>query len=256
MNRDWQNRYEVGHLATHMAGDLAHKIYNSSFDVEWKADESPVTIADRNAESKIRDIISRHFPNDGFLGEEHEDHPGSSGYRWVIDPIDGTRSFVRGIPLWATLVGLEHYGDAIAGFCYIPVLGHTYRALRGEGAFCNDKQIHVSTETSLANSMFCYSGSQYFRKANASEAFHRLHDATDRQRGLGDFYGFMMVAQGSAELMLDHGVHAWDVAALIPILEEAGGQLTNWQGKRGIDAPDALASNGKLHAQALQLLHG
>ena len=198
----------------------------------------------------------RHFPNDGFLGEEHEDHPGTSGYRWVIDPIDGTRSFVRGIPLWATLVGLEFHGDPHCWLLLRPgVLDIRIVPCGAKGRSATTNGFTFQTKRPCEFDVLLLRFA-ILSQGNASEAFQRLHDATDRQRGLGDFYGFVIVAQGSAEVMLDHGVHAWDVAALIPILEEAGGQLTNWKGERGIDAPDALASNGKLHAQALQLLHG
>src|SRR5207253_1373809 len=125
--------------------------------VEWKQDNSPVTIADREAEALLRQTLLTAFPNDGFLGEESGDKPGSSGFRWIIDPIDGTRSFVRGIPIWATLVGLEYKGELIAGVTYLPALQETYRALRGDGAFRGDRPIHVSRVSQLAAAHLFYS---------------------------------------------------------------------------------------------------
>jgi len=110
MNPDWRSRYDLAIAASHAGGDLALEYFDNSFEVEWKKDNSPVTVADRGAEALIRKMVAEHFPNDGFLGEEYGDQPGTSGYRWIIDPIDGTRSFVRHIPLWATLVGIEYDG--------------------------------------------------------------------------------------------------------------------------------------------------
>src|ERR1700724_1445342 len=130
MNPDFRNRYELAMEATRKAGRLALGYFDKDIPVEWKADESPVTRADREAESFLRETFGKAFPRDGFLGEEHGEQPGSSGFRWVIDPIDGTRSFVRGVPLWATLVGLEYKGELIAGITYLPALNQTFRALR------------------------------------------------------------------------------------------------------------------------------
>src|SRR5579884_3713811 len=150
MSPEWKARYELAVTAAEEAGRIARghfpDIAISEFarQVEWKPDQSPVTIADRQAEEYLRSTLLGKFPLDGFLGEESGDQPGSSGFRWIIDPVDGTRSFVRGIPLWATLVGLEYRDEPIAGVAVLPVLGHTYRALRGDGAFRNDHRIRVS----------------------------------------------------------------------------------------------------------------
>lgn len=254
MNPDWRSRYDLAVQAAREAGDIARTTFNSSFEVEWKEDESPVTVADRAAEKHVREAVASRFPTDGFLGEEYGDQPGTSGYRWVIDPIDGTRSFVRGIPLWATLVGLEYRGELIAGVCYAPAMGHLYRAARGDGAYRDDHRIRVSDTADVSASLMCYSGWTYFRAAGREQAFFDLSARTDRQRGYADYYGFVLVAQGSCELMLDHGVHAWDVAALIPIVEEAGGRLTAWDGTRTIHRPDVVATNGRIHDAVLSVL--
>ena len=146
MNTEWKSRYAAAAEATRKAGDLAKSWYDRGFDVEWKADNSPVTIADKSAEELLRSELKRHFPNDAFLGEEYGDEPGTSGYRWIIDPIDGTRSFVRHIPIWATLVGLEYKGEQIGGLAYMsPSMNLMYRALRGDGAYLDDRRrIRVS----------------------------------------------------------------------------------------------------------------
>ncbi|HEX4610667.1 MAG TPA: inositol monophosphatase family protein [Urbifossiella sp.] len=254
MQSDWQTRYELAVEAARKAGDLARAYYETTFDIESKADDSPVTIADRQAEQLIRALVTKSFPDDGFLGEEFGDQPGGSGFRWVIDPIDGTRSFVRHIPIWATLIGLEYRGEPIGGVAYIPVLGQVYRALRGDGAFVNDRRIHVSKTDRLGDALMCYSSLNWFAKVGKEAAFLELVRRTQRQRGFGDFYGFCLVAEGACDFMLDHGVHEWDVSALKAIVEEAGGAFTDWGGTPTSKTPDVVASNGTLHADVLAVL--
>jgi histidinol-phosphatase len=254
VNSEWRNRYELAVEAARTAGQVALRYFDGEFTVEWKSDDSPVTVADRETEQSLRRTLLASFPNDGFLGEEFGDTPGSSGFRWIIDPIDGTRSFVRGIPLWATLVGLEYRGEQIAGIAEVPALGHAYRALRGDGAYRNDRRIRVSGVADLSQALVFYSSLSWFIKAERHEQFLELVRRTDRTRGYGDFYGFVLVAQGSGELMVEHGVHAWDVAAIKPLIEEAGGRFSDWSGTPSIHRPDVLISNGKLHDEALALL--
>jgi histidinol-phosphatase len=256
MNPEWRTRYEVAVEAARQAGQLALRYFDAGLAVEWKQDKSPVTVADREAESLLRTTLLGRFPDDGFLGEEHGEQPGRSGFRWIIDPIDGTRSFVRGIPIWATLVGLEYRDEQIAGVCELPVFGQTYRALRGDGAYRGDRRLRVSDVATLEESMIFYSSLSWFIRAGRQDEFMELALRTQRQRGFGDFYGFVLVAQGSGELMVEHGVHSWDVAALKPILEEAGGRLTDWDGTPTIHRTDVIASNGRLHDTALQILNG
>jgi histidinol-phosphatase len=254
MNPDWRSRYEVAVEAARKAGRLALGYYEGQLVVQWKEDHSPVTAADREAEALLRATLLGKFPQDGFLGEESGDAPGSSGYRWIIDPIDGTRSFVRGVPLWGTLVGLEYRGEQIAGVADAPALGHTYRALRGDGAYRNDRRIRVSDVADLAEAHLFYSSVSWFVKAGRQDTFLNLAARTERQRGYGDFYGFVLVAQGSGDVMLEYGCHAWDLSAVTAIVEEAGGRLTDWRGRQDISEPDVVASNGRLHQQILQLL--
>ncbi len=254
MYPDWRTRYELAIEVTQQAGQLALRYFDTALSVEWKSNQSPVTVADREAEQLLRTKLLGEFPKDGFLGEEFGETKGESGFRWIIDPIDGTRSFVRGVPLWGTLVGLEYEGEQIAGVVAIPAIRQLFRALRGDGAYRDDRRIHVSDVATLDKSHVYYSGLNWFIKGGCKDAFLDLMGRTERQRGFGDFYGFLLVAQGSGELMIDYGVHAWDVAALMPIVEEAGGQFSDWDGKPTIHRPDVLASNGKLHAEALALL--
>jgi histidinol-phosphatase len=255
VNPDWRSRYEVAVDAARSAGRLALGYFDGSLAVESKSDDSPVTVADREAEALLRQTLSAAFPQDGFLGEEYGDTPGSSGYRWILDPIDGTRSFVRGIPLWGTLVGLEYRGETIAGVAEAPALGQTWRALRGDGAYRGERRLHVSEAADLSKALVFYSGLYWFDQAGVRGHFLDLCAATHIQRGFGDFYGFVLVAQGSGELMVEFSVHAWDVAALKPIVEEAGGRFSNWDGGDSIHHPDVVVSNGKVHDAALQALN-
>jgi histidinol-phosphatase len=256
LNPEWKTRYEAAVDAARQASQLALRYYEAALTVEWKNDLSPVTVADREAEALLRTTLLGKFARDGFLGEESGDTPGSSGFRWIIDPIDGTRSFVRGVPLWGTLVGLEYKGEQIAGVVEVPALGHSYRALRGDGAYRGERRLRVSDVSTLEEAHLFYSSISWFVKAGCHGAFLELARRTQRQRGFGDFYGFVLVAQGSGELMIEHGVHPWDMAALKPILEEAGGRLTDWADQPTIYQPDVIGSNGRLHAEALRILHG
>jgi histidinol-phosphatase len=262
MNADWQVRYERALEAAEQAARLALGYFpdldrvSRPAPVEWKADQSPVTIADRETENLLRSTLLEAFPNDAFLGEEHGAKPGSTGFRWIIDPIDGTRSFVRGIPLWATLVGLEYLDEQIAGVAVAPALGHTYRALRGDGAFRGNRPIQVSKVNTLDQAMLFHCSLRWFIQAGRENALLQLSELTQRQRGFGDFFGFVLLAQGSGELVLENGTHPWDLAALKVILEEAGGRLTSWDGTADIFRPDTLASNGLLHEAALRIMNG
>jgi histidinol-phosphatase len=262
VNAAWRNRYEVAVEATKAGGQMALQHFGGTLAAEWKpstdpwktSTSSPVTVADRATERLLRDRLSAAFPGDGFLGEEYGDQPGTTGYRWIIDPIDGTRNYFRGIPIWGTLVGLEQNGKMIGGFVELPALGESYRAMRGEGAFCNDQRIAVSKVGTLADTTMLYTALSWFLKPGRQEAFVDLMTRTQAQRGFGDVYGFMLVARGCADLMLEYGVHAWDVAAVLPIIEEAGGTYTNYDGGQDIHKPDVLVSNGLLHAESLAIL--
>jgi histidinol-phosphatase len=254
MNPDWRTRYDLAVEAARKAGDLARTYFETTFAVETKADNSPVTIADKNAESLIREMVSAAFPGDGFLGEEFGDQPGTTGFRWVIDPIDGTKMFIRGVPLWGTLVGLEYRGEQIAGVCYAPGLGQLWRALRGDGAYRDDRKVRVSDVAEVARGTVCYTDLNWFRRHARQDAFLRLSGRAASTRGFGDWYGFALVAQGSVEAIADCGLHPWDAAAVKVLVEEAGGRFTDWDDTPTIHRPDVLATNGKVHAEALSIL--
>jgi histidinol-phosphatase len=255
MNAEWRQRYETAQDITRRAGELALRYFDRNVQIEWKHDASPVTVADREAEQLLRTELLRAFPSDGFLGEESGDHAGTSGYRWIIDPVDGTRNFVRAIPMWGTLVGLEYKGEPIAGLVEAPAMGQSYRALRGDGAWRGDRRLHVSDVNRLADATMFYTSLSWFERAGKRDVFLDLAMSVQTQRGYGDYYGHVLVAQSSGELMVEHGVHIWDVAAILPIVEEAGGRFTDWDGNRTIQRPDVLISNGHLHDAALHILN-
>lgn len=254
MNAEWKDRYMRGLDAAHEAGRKALEFFDRPLTVEWKANESPVTVADREAEQVLKTKLLNRFPEDGFIGEEFGTTEGRSDYTWIVDPVDGTRSFVRGIPFWGTLVGLLYRGEPIAGICYIPPLNITYRALRGDGAYRDHRKLSVSSVERWPESQVFFSNLTLFMVDSAREGFLAVLNQAQRTRGYGDFYGFMLVAQGSGEVMLEYGVSPWDVAALVPIVEEAGGTFSDWDGQPTIHRPDVLATNGKMHQPALELL--
>src|SRR5262249_27376883 len=189
----WRTRYELGVEAAQKAGQLALSYFDRGIDVEWKEDKSPVTLADRSAEELLRKTLLGKFPEDGFLGEEFGDRAGTSGYRWIVDPIDGTRNYVRNIPIWGTLVGLTYQGKTIAGVIDVPAMGQTYRALRGDGAYRGDRRIHVSKVNSLAEATIFYTSLSWFQRAGRTDSFLELSKRTQTQRGFGDFYGHVLV---------------------------------------------------------------
>lgn len=256
MTAEIKARYEKGIDFARAAGKVALGYFGKGVHVETKGDESPVTVADREAEKCLRAAISAAFPGDGFLGEEFGDTPGTTGFRWIMDPIDGTRSFVRGIPLWGTMVGLEHEGELVAGMIDCACQGSTWHAMRGHGAWRDSTRIQMSSVTEMSKANLFYSGLNWFVKAGREKQFLELVRQTERQRGYGDWYGFMLAAQGSGEAMIEYGVHAWDVAAVVPIILEAGGKFTNWDGGLDIFKPDVIASNAALHKGLLAILNG
>jgi len=240
-------------LARHAAG-VAMRWYRRDVAVDTKGDGSPVTIADREAEQAARAWLAQRFPADGVMGEEFGVVRPEAPRRWIIDPIDGTKNYIRGIPIWGTLLGLEFENDLVGGIVVAPALGQTWHGLRGEGAYRNDKKIRVTDTPKLSQSHLFYSSLTWIQKSGKTKGFLDLIDNSERQRGFGDFYGFMLVAQGAGEAMIDHGLHPWDVAALKPIVDEAGGLLTNWDGGFSIHRSDVVGSNRLIHTRLLESL--
>ena len=255
MDIETQSRAVLARGAILRAGRLALDYFERGVAVESKADQTPVTVADRGAEQLLREAIEREFPDDGFLGEELGDRPTRTGYKWIIDPIDATKNFIRGIPLFATLVGLEQQGQMVAGFAYVPALGYLYHAVRGGGAFKNDRPIHASSIDQLEEAQLVYSSLAWFDKTGTQEEFLALLRRVGRSRGFGDFYGHLLVAEGAAEIALEPQLNPWDCAALKPIVEEAGGVVTDWNGQNTIYGQGCVSVNAALHRLVLEQLH-
>jgi histidinol phosphatase-like enzyme (inositol monophosphatase family) len=232
--------------------------------VERKSDASPVTIADRSAEQLLRERIAAQFPKDGILGEEFGAQQGSSDFTWILDPIDGTKSFISGVPFYGTLIGVEHGGRALAGFIYMPALDEGVYAAVGEGAWyfrgaAAPRRCHVSQKSRLAEGLFVTSQIDNFAKRGAAAAFEAIQEAASITRTWGDCYGYLLVATGRAEVMIDPILNVWDAAAVQPIVEEAGGSFTDWQGctdRQGqatIHAGEAIATNSRVLDEVLAI---
>ena len=241
--------------AARAAGEIALTYYRGSFDVVIKPDQTPVTQADREAEQAIVTILGRAFPECGFLGEEFGGH-GSTERRFIIDPIDGTKNFVRRIPVWATLIALEESGEVTAGVVYNPATSELYAAERGGGAHLNGAPIRVSDTGDLAQAHLIHAGLGLLRTSTYWDGFLRLVDATSRQRGFGDYLGYGLVAEGKAEIYAELDLKPWDLAPCKILVEEAGGRFTDFDGRPTIYTGSALATNGRLHDAALSLLRG
>ncbi len=226
--------------------------------VEWKADDSPVTTADREAEAAIRAVVRSAFPDDGWIGEETGAEDGTSGRRWIVDPVDGTRNFVRGIPLWSTLVACEEEAPGgarvIASCAHLPALDECYDAALGGGARCNGQPVAVSRIGRIEDALFCYYTFEWFRNHGLEGVFRELSLRSAVQRGGGDAYMHLLVASGRAEIALDPGVKVWDIAATSLIVSEAGGRVTTLDGRSDLRAGDALLSNGALHNEVVALV--
>ena len=244
---------EAATEAARAAGEVALKYYRSGFDVTIKPDLTPVTQADREAEQVIVEILRRAFPDHGFLGEEFGER-GPRDRRFIIDPIDGTKNFVRRIPVWATLIALEEAGEVTVGVVHNPVTGELYTARRGGGAFLNGERIRVSDVGDLGQAHLIHAGLGLLRRAGCWDGFVRLVDATDRQRGFGDYAGYGLVAEGKAELYVEVDLKPWDLAPCMLLVEEAGGRFSDLDGRRSIYTGTALATNGRLHDNALAML--
>ena len=243
-------RLQLAVAAARKAGDLTLTYFQrDDLGVEIKADDSPVTVADRGAEQLLRREIAAAFPSDGILGEEFGEQAGTSGYRWILDPIDGTKSFISGVPLYGTLIGVEREGRSVVGVIHIPGLGETTYAAKGEGAWyvkgdAAPRPARVSKKPTLREGLFCTSEVRNFERIGRRDAYDKLQAAARISRSWGDAYGYLLVATGRAELMVDPMMHVWDCAALQPVIEEAGGTFTDWNGTPTIHATNSIATNG------------
>ena len=256
------DRLDLARAIAREAGRLTLEHFQKEdLEIERKEDASPVTVADRVAEQHLRRRILAEFPQDGIVGEEFGETKGASDFRWVLDPIDGTKSFIHGVPLYTTLVGVEYDDRSVAGVIYAPATDEMVYAALGYGSWYIHKnqpprQARVSTVKSLAESCLLTSEVANFtrcRDVDAMDTYLQLQNTARIARTWGDAYGYMMVAVGRAEVMIDPVMNLWDAAAIQPILEEAGGTFTDWTGTATTQSGEGIGTNGWVLDEVLAL---
>jgi len=250
------------HIAR-QAGELTLRFFRStSLKSQKKGDGSPVTEADRGAEELLRSLILEQFPNDAILGEEFGETGGSSGFRWILDPIDGTKAFIAGVPLYTTLVAVLEGESPRIGVINAPAAGEMVYALRGKGCWHTlgdgqPQQARVSKISDLGEAACVTSSIKSFtteREIDARPVWDQLQAACRISRTWGDAYGYLLVATGRAEIAIDPAMSLWDTASLQPIIEEAGGKFFDWQGKPTIHSGESVATNAVLSERVLELV--
>jgi myo-inositol-1(or 4)-monophosphatase len=238
----------------HEAGRLTLGYFQREIVVEQKGDDSPVTVADRGAEALIRQRLEAAFPSHGLVGEEFGDHSGGRSHVWWIDPIDGTKAFVRGVPLYAVLIGLAIEGRVEVGVAHFPALGETIYAATGRGTRLNGRQVHVSPRAQLAEAFVGFTNAGAFAAHGRARAWSRVQAATAHQTGWGDAYGHALVASGRLEVMLDPIMNPWDCGPFPVLLREAGGRFGAWSGEETIFGGEAVSVSDRLWNELAPLI--
>ena len=258
-----QQRLDLAITAATQAGRHTLQYFRASnLTIETKPDRSPVTRADKESEQILRAYLAQHFPQDTIVGEEFGTQHGTSDYRWYLDPIDGTHSFIRGVPLFGVMMGLEHKDEAAAGVIVFPALNEIVYAAKGLGAWWSDslnpikpKEAHVTQVSNLSDACLSTTSTRSFNRIGKSDQFQKLSYSVDVHRGLPDCYGHYLVTTGRAEIMIDPFMNVWDSAPLQTIIEEAGGKFTDLQNNPTIHGNSAISTNGLLHDQVLKILN-
>lgn len=236
------------------AGRLTLGYFQRGIQAEFKADDSPVTVADRQAEELIRQKLEAAYPSHAILGEEFGEHNPEASHRWFIDPIDGTKSFVRGVPLYGVLIGLEVDGRVEVGAAHFPALDEMLYAASGQGCFLNGRQVRVVNTPTLARSVVSFTDAANFAAYGREQAWQRVMQQTYYRVGWSDAYGHALVASGRLEMMLDPIMNPWDCGPFPVLLREAGGFFGSWDGRESIHAGEALSTTQQLLPDVLQLL--
>ena len=259
--RELNKRSKLMLAAAARAGEHSLTFFQrESLAVDWKANSTEVTEADRQGEHVIRGLIESNFPDDAVVGEEHGSREGRSGWTWWIDPIDGTRSFAHGVPLYSVLIGLQYEGRCVAGVIELPALSERVHATQGQGAWWERNggtlktPARVSRCDRLDRALMCTTSFDYYKKSGRVETLDRLSNAVGSVRGWSDAYLFALAATGRVDLAIDPVMNPWDNGPFPTIFREAGGVFTSWKGEDRIDGGDGVAANPVLHAQALKLL--
>lgn len=241
--------------AAWQAGRITLGYFQTGIGFERKADDSPVTIADKQAEQKLRELITHYWPEHGIIGEEFGQQPGKGNLTWTIDPIDGTKSFVHGVPLYAVLLALTDGQTPLVGVMHFPALNETVYATRGGGCYWNGRRTQVSSVSDMKEATLLGSEIAIAQYAeDKAEGWGRLLAATSIHRTWGDAYGYALVATGRAEIMVDAKMAVWDCGPLQVVMEEAGGTFTDWKGTPTIYAGESIATNGKLFNDVMRLV--
>ena len=257
--RRWRDDLHLAHTIADQVDPLTQAHFdNQDFEIETKPDLTPVTVADREAERLIRDYLSRARTRDSVLGEEFGT-TGHSPRQWIIDPIDGTKNFVRGVPVWASLISLAEDGEVVVGLVSAPALGKRWWAVKGGGAWSGRslalaRQLHVSSVADLEDASLSYSSLSGWVDRRRLRGMLSLMQGCWRTRAYGDFWSYMLLASGSVDLATEPELEVYDMAALVPIVTEAGGRFTSLTGEAGPWGGDAVATNGVLHDDDLELL--
>jgi histidinol-phosphatase len=250
---------EVAVAACDEADEIARRHFRRDLSITTKPDRTLVTQADTAIETRIRERLADAFPEHGLVGEEYGTAAGDASVRWYIDPIDGTHNYVRGVPLFGTLLAVERDGELQAAVISAPALDERWWAHRGGGAWARNRgqaprRISVSGVSELADAQILYGSGRDIVASGLAPGFDDLLRAVWRERGFGDFWGYALLAEGAAEAMIEVDLSVWDCAAPTLLIEEAGGRVTDFAGRRAIDAGTFLASNGRLHATILERL--
>ena len=234
------------------AGSITLKYFNNeTANIELKSNDSPVTQADRESETYIRERLEKYFPQDSIIGEEFGEKKGSNSRTWILDPLDGTKTFITGVPLYGTMIALEEDSEVIQGAVYMPALNELVIAGRGEGCFWNGSRCQVSKIDQFERSTFVTTDDYRLRKIIGAERHHEIFSGVKLFRTWGDCYGHLLVATGRAEAMFDPKMEIWDAAPMGVIMEEAGGQFADFNGNRSIRGGSLLSCNSALFEQLL-----
>ncbi len=266
-------RYQLAQQIAKSAGKLTLNWFQTDqFQVEKKADRSPLTIADRESEKHLREKIAAAFPDDSIVGEEFGTTVGTSPWRWILDPIDGTKSFISGVPLYGTMVAVDCAWsddgddggdgtdrDCVIGSVYLPGIDEGIHAMTGSGAWhfrgdADAVRAAVSSNTELSDAVLATSQVETFGEVDKGEVYRALAESVYFCRTWGDVYGYLLLATGRIDVMIDAVLNIWDAAAVMPIVLEAGGAFTDWNGNARIDSGNAVATNGRIHSQVLAML--
>jgi histidinol-phosphatase len=238
------------------AGQLTLGYFQTGLRPDFKADESPVTVADRQAEELIRRRIEARYPDHAIVGEEFGESGQTRSQRWLIDPIDGTRSFIRGVPFYGVLIGLEIEGRVQVGVAHFPAMNEMLAAASGHGCWWNGRPARVSSAKRLKDGQALHADAASFARYGRAEAWERIKQAAGYRAGWCDAYGYLLVATGRAEVVLDPIMNVWDCGPFLPIFAEAGGYFGDWQGNPTIYAGEALGTTQTLLPEVLRLING